>query len=167
MYLVEGETEEKLIECLKTEMQIIYPGKVRKCNVVQTRLKAGMFIRYGLGVSFAVVFDTDTNRAGILRSNLELIRGLPNCAGVICIPQVKNLEDELVYACKVGNVCELTGSRSVSDFKRDFLRMTAKSCKSRLEAKGFDISRIWVREAGGEYRGIMNEAYKIKKVSIV
>lgn len=34
-YFVEGEDEEKLLKVLKTDLQLIVPGKVQKFNVVQ------------------------------------------------------------------------------------------------------------------------------------
>ncbi len=40
---------------------------------------------------------------------------------VICITQVKNLEDELLRSCDVKQIKELTGSKSNSNYKRDML----------------------------------------------
>lgn len=37
-YFVEGETEEKLIKVLRSELQVIYPGKIQKLNVVQEKI---------------------------------------------------------------------------------------------------------------------------------
>ena len=120
-----------------------------------------MFMAYGEKVSFALVFDTDAGSIERLTENLRLIRSLPNYFDVICIPQVMNFEDELKYACNIRDICELTNSRSVSDFKRDFLRL--KDISQVLLSKGFDILRMWSRDAFGVYSEIKNEAYKIKK----
>lgn len=38
-YFVEGEDEEKLVKVLKTDMQLIAPGKVSCFNVVEKKLK--------------------------------------------------------------------------------------------------------------------------------
>ena len=35
VYFVEGDTEKRLIEVLKTDLQVIKPGKVRRLNVVE------------------------------------------------------------------------------------------------------------------------------------
>ena len=163
MYFVEGEMEKKLIEVLKLELKSIYPGKVRKCNVVQERLRASEFIQYGIGISVALVLDTDTTSTRVLDENLQCIKGLQNCREVICIPQVRNLEDELKYACGLQDIRELTGSRSVSDFKRDFLRK--KGLGNALKQAGFDIVRLWSRCAGGVFAYLENGAEKIKKCS--
>ena len=36
---------------------------------------------------------------------------------VICIPQVRNLEDELVRACNIKNIVDLTKSLTTADYK--------------------------------------------------
>ena len=161
IYLVEGDTEKKLLEALKTGMRKIYPGRVLKCNLKQEQMTKGMFMAYGEKVSFALVFDTDVGGAERLAENLRLIRSLPNYFGVICIPQVVNLEDELKYACNMRDICTLTHSRSVSDFKRDFMRL--RNVSQTLLLNNFDIKRMWSRPTTGEYAEIKNEAYKIKK----
>lgn len=38
-YYVEGEDEKKLIDVLKTDMQLIIPGKVQKFNVVEQKIR--------------------------------------------------------------------------------------------------------------------------------
>ena len=140
----------------------IYPGKLLMYNVTQEHMREGIFLSCGQDVSFELVFDTDTRGISRLMENLELMRGLRNCREVICIPQVRNLEEELKYACNLRDVCVLTKSQSVSDFKRDFLRL--RDVAEVLIANGFDIGRMWSRNAAGEYAGIMNEAHKIKKL---
>ena len=161
VYFVEGETEKKLIEVLKLELKSIYPGKVRKCNVVQERLRASEFIQYGREISVALVFDTDTTSTGVIDANLQSIKGLPNCCEVVCVPQVRNLEDELKYCCGLKDIRELTESRSFSDFKRDFLRM--KNIGDVLMRVGFDIMRIWSRRASGVFVYVENRAEKINQ----
>lgn len=37
-YFVEGDDEKRLIEVLKTDMQLIQPGKIQVVNVVQEKL---------------------------------------------------------------------------------------------------------------------------------
>ena len=161
VYVVEGETEKRLIEALKTDLRIIYPGKIRIFNVTQERIKEGLFMSCGQRVSFALVFDTD--RVGVMRlkDNLEIMRKLSNCQEVICIPQVKNLEEELEYACNLRDVRILTKSQSITDFKRDFLRL--KDIGRVLSANNFNIAQMWSHDAVGEYAEIKNESYKIKK----
>ena len=142
MYFVEGETERKLIEALKLELGSIYSGKIRKCNVVQERLRPLEFVQYGRDISVVFLFDTDTGNAEVLKENLLRVQGLFNCREVICIPQVRNLEDELKYSCGLKDIRELTGSRSESDFKRDFLRLKnlVRKMRSNDAEKKFSLS---------------------------
>ena len=47
VYFVEGETERKLIEVLKTDLQLIVPGKVRMLNPVEYRITRRDLLQYG------------------------------------------------------------------------------------------------------------------------
>ena len=38
---------------------------------------------------------------------------------VLCVTQVKNLEDEFLRSCNIRKIRELTGSKSDKDFKHD------------------------------------------------
>ena len=92
VYIVEGETEQRLIETLKTDLICIRAGKIIKHNVIQDLVRKNKFMKYNAGTLFVLVFDTDTDGAAILRENVRIISCMPNAAGVILIPQVKNLE---------------------------------------------------------------------------
>lgn len=37
-YFVEGEDEEKIVKTLKTDLQMIAPGKIQRFNVIQEKL---------------------------------------------------------------------------------------------------------------------------------
>ena len=60
---------------------------------------------------------------------------------VICIPQVRNLEDELVRACNIKNIVDLTKSLTKADYKRDLINCSNLS--DRLKKCKFDITKIW------------------------
>ena len=66
-------------------------------------------------ITSVLLFDTDNDGEGMLKKNIEKLRELPNIRDVICIPQVKNLEDELCYSCQLRDIRELTNSKSKSD----------------------------------------------------
>ena len=65
-----------------------------------------------MGTSVVLVFDTDTGNIDILRENIQFLRKEQNIKEVICITQVKNLEDELIRSCDIRQIKELTGSKS-------------------------------------------------------
>ena len=162
VYFVEGETERKLIEVLKTDLQLIVPGKVRKLNPVEYRITRRDLLQYGNKTMLVFLFDTDTGNAGILQKNIILCKKMPNIDNVICIPQVSNLEDELEYSCtKIKDVSELTNSRSRSDFKRDFLK--DKNIPVKLERADFRAERLWSRKPQGLFCDIENGADRIRK----
>ena len=93
-YYVEGKTEEKIIKILKTEFQIIMPGKVEKLNVVEERLSTKKLMTLKNRTVVVLAYDVDTNKSDILKSNIELLKKYK--FSVICIPQVNNLEDEIL-----------------------------------------------------------------------
>ena len=122
VYIVEGETERKLLETLKTDFQLIQPGKIIILNAVQKLFTRTRFIPYDKSY-FVIIFDTDVGLVDILQENILMLSSLPNSKAVYCIPQIHNLEQELCYSCNIKNIRQLTDSSSASDFKRDFLRI--------------------------------------------
>ena len=145
VYIVEGETERRLLEVLRTELKCVYAGKILKHNVVHNVVKKNNFLSFNRNTLFVLVFDTDTDGVAVLNQNIEILSGLPNTREVITIPQVQNLEDELCYSCRIKDIRELTRSKSQSDVKRDLLRLS--NLGMRLEQSGFTIARLWARQA--------------------
>lgn len=107
-----------------------------------------------------LVFDTDKNDTAILLRNIQFLQKHSAVKEVLCIPQVKNMEDELVYSCNLKSVKELTGSKSLKDFKRDLLKCS--NIASRLKNCGFSIVKFWSRMPQNKFSGIPNDAEKIK-----
>ena len=149
-YYVEGEDEEKLIHVLKSDLNVIRPGKVQKLNVMTLR-RMTMFVLF---------FDTDTERTSILNRNLEKLTKCPAISEIVTIPQVLNLEDELLQSCDIKKITELLGSKSNKEFKTDFIR--AKNLADKLREHRFDINRLWRQHPLSPYQHITNHAEKIK-----
>lgn len=59
LYLVEGETEEKLVSVLKTELQVIVPGRIQKFNVLQESIPRSFIQSFKRNTAVICVFDTD------------------------------------------------------------------------------------------------------------
>lgn len=108
-----------------------------------------------------LVFDTDVDKVDILEDNIRMFEKCPSVIEVLTIPQVKNLEDELVRACDIKNATELFGGNSLKDFKADFIK--EKNLMKKLEAKGFDICKLWQRNPKALFGNITNDAGRIKK----
>ncbi len=62
---------------------------------------------------------------------------------VIIIPEVKNLEDELVRSCNIANVKELMKSKSNSEYKSDLAK--CKNLKQVLINHHFDINSFGIK----------------------
>ncbi len=159
-YFVEGEDEEKIIKVLKTDMQLIIPGKISCFNVVEKKFTNARLMNLRYGTNVVLVFDTDTGNETVLRENIRILNHCEAVRSVICVPQVRNLEEELLYSCAIRQIKELTNSRTNGDFKRDLLRES--NLKQKLESKRFDFDSFWSRSPGTCYDDIRNEAYKIK-----
>ena len=64
-YYGEGEDEEKLVSVLKTDRQMIIPGKISKFNAVQNKLTKARLMNLRSDTTVVLVFDTDTDSAAI------------------------------------------------------------------------------------------------------
>lgn len=160
-YFVEGDDDRKIINTLKTDFQLIIPGKVDKFNVVDKTLKKNHLMSIKAGTTVVLVFDTDTGNTDILKKNIEFLSKQNNIKDVICITQIENLEDELVRSTSVKEIRELTKSRSNSEFKTDVLHIS--NLKKRLEECSFDFTKFWSCQPKNEYKDIVNEADRIRK----
>lgn len=159
-YYVEGEDEKKLIEVLKTDMRLIMPGKVQILNVVQERISDTKLRILASGTILVFVFDTDVGDPSILIENIKKAEKSSNIKDVYCVPQVKNLEEELVRAIGVRDIKKLLNSKSQKDFKRDMNR--ERNLKSKLESLHFDIHKLWTKNPGTPFDVITNSSEKIK-----
>ena len=158
-YFVEGETERKLIETIKNKY--LYSGKIKIINTIQNKVPNSILRTLERETVVVLVFDTDVEKIDILDENIRLIMSSNNVKDVICIPQIKNLEDELIYSTNINKIVDLLESKSKKDFKNDF--NNCKNLIKKLEDKEFKISKIWSREAVDIFKKYKNEAIKIKK----
>lgn len=159
-YFVEGEDEKKLLNTLKNQLGFIQTGKVQVLNVVQNKFPDAILRTLTNGTVIVLVFDTDTGNAEILNKNIKVLNKCPFISKVITVPQVKNLEDELVRSCDIKCITELLNSRSKKDFKSDFIHIT--NLDSKLKEKKFDIEQFWNTQPEPPYQHIANEASQIK-----
>lgn len=159
-YYVEGEDERKLVNVLKTELKLIKPGKVQRLNVVDKKITDTMLRTLKNNTVVVIIFDTDTDSVDILNQNIDKLKSCPSVSEVIKIPQVHNLEEELVRSCKIRRITELLNSSSASEFKGDLLKVT--NLDTKLVEHGFDINIFWSRNPGEPYQHIENDSAEIK-----
>lgn len=160
-YYVEGEDERSLLNTLKRDMGCIESGKVDKFNVIQNRFTIARIRPLKPGTIVVLVYDTDVeNNMEILQYNVELLKKQSGIKDVLCIPQMKNLEDELIRACKIKSIEELTKSGTKTNYKSDIIscsNLGARLCKCQ-----FDISKFWSQIPANNFRKFGNDAERIK-----
>ena len=159
-YYVEGQDEEKIIQVLKTELWLIEPGKVEKFNVVSEKFTELRIMQLKMGTVVVLVFDTDAGNIDTLKENIKFLNKQKTIKKVLCITQVKNLEDELKRSCNIKEIKELTGSKSNSDFKHDMRK--EKQFGNKMTKKGFDMKKFWIKTDNHIYKEIPNQAAEIK-----
>jgi hypothetical protein len=136
-YYVEGETDAVLLRALKTDMQCIVPGKIKVFNVVEEEFTRARLMTLKHKTNVVLLFDTDTLNASILKKNMKFLSNQSMIGHVYCLPQVNNLEDELIRTCNISKIRELLSSKTDTDFKTDFCKCT--TIKQALERHDFSI----------------------------
>lgn len=159
-YYVEGDDEKKFISVLKTEMQLIVPGRIDHLNVVEQKITAARLRTLAPNTTVVLIFDTDTGQKAILEQNIKALKASSQVAQVITIPQVRNLEDELARSCDLKDVKTLLGSKTIHDFKADLIKVT--NLKSKLLQNGFCFARLWSQAPPPTYSDIENGADAIR-----
>lgn len=159
-YYVEGEDEKKLVEVLKNE-HLIKPGKVQVFNAISSRVKDARLMTIKPNTVVVLIFDTDVEELDVLNENIKRFTSCSNVSKVIIIPQIKNLEDELVRSCNIRNVTELLGSVGLSKFKSDFIR--EKNLMKKMNEKGFNMGKLWSMAPQGVFTQLENGSGEIKE----
>ena len=161
-YYVEGENEAKLVELLSNKLFHIVSGRIEVFNVVEKRLKPSHVRKLNPQTTVVLIFDTDTGNTGILSRNLFFLRQQSNVKEVLCIPQVRNLEEELVRSCRsLGDITRLLGSTSCRNFKGDFNR--CKNLEVYLKKVDFFFPLLWSSKPEGEFCFVSSDIEKIRR----
>ena len=101
IYYVEGPCEQQLIAALKEEPKKLLPGKIKIFNVVQNLIPKSQMLSIQSGTIVVLVFDTDVSKTLNLKKNLELLARYCGRLKIVFLPQVLNLEEELVRCTDV------------------------------------------------------------------
>ena len=143
IYYVEGPCEQQLVAALKESPSKLIPGKVKVYNFVQNLIPKSQMLSIQSGTTVVLAFDTDVEQTTNLKKNLELLNRYCGKLHIVFLPQVLNLEDELVRCTDVKSVIELTKSKGIRNFKTDFCKLKTKECRTMLERHGLKIEQIW------------------------
>lgn len=160
LYYVEGDDEKKLLDVLKTDLRLIKPGKIQKLNVTTQEITAARLRTLSRDTMVVLVFDTDAGNVEILMSNIRTLESCKAVSDVVIIPQVPNLEGELVRSCDIRNIKELLNSKTNGEFKSDI--MSVSNLAKKLQDHKFDIQVFWSGIPTGAYQNIDNQAVKVK-----
>ena len=160
IYFVEGKCEAALLAALKERPQKIVSGRVKIFNVIEKLIPRSQLVTIQVGTTIVFVFDTDVPITESLKKNIQLVSTYCSKPKLVFLPQVMNLEDELVRCTDIRNISELTRSKSAKDFKRDFCAMT--NCRDVLDRHQLDVLRLWTQNPPEVFRFIPSNSEIIK-----
>lgn len=160
LYYVEGDDEKKLLDVLKTDLRLIKPGKIQKLNVTTQEISAARLRTLSRDTMVVLVFDTDAGNVEILKSNIRTLKACRAVSDIVIVPQVPNLEGELVRSCNIRNIKELLNSKTNGEFKSDI--MSVSNLAKKLQEHQFDIRVFWNGIPAGAYQKVENQASKVK-----
>lgn len=158
-FFVEGQCEERLVRELKAN-GLIVSGKVTKKNVIQELIPDPLLRTMSENSIAILVFDTDTNNISVLEENIKRLKAFGRAQTIWLVMQVRNLEDELVRSTSVRRITDLLNSKSISEFKHDFIK--EQNLFVKLTDKNFDIGKIWVTSPNGLFSRYSNNGANIK-----
>ena len=92
-YFTEDETDKRLVDWLKTEKQLVKPGKSTVFNMFQKQITNSLLMRISDQTNVVVIFDTDLTNPNLelFLSNIKKLTKFRTVKNVILIPQCKNL----------------------------------------------------------------------------
>lgn len=162
LYYVEGDDEKKLLDVLKTDLRLIKPGKIQKLNVTTQEITVARLRTLSRDTMVVLVFDTDAGNIEILKSNIRILENCKAVSDIVVVPQVPNLEGELVRSCDIRNIKDLLNSKTNGEFKSDI--MSVSNLAKKLQEHKFDIRVFWSGTPTGTYQDIDNHAAKVKLI---
>lgn len=96
------------------------------------------------GTTVVLVLDTDVEQTANLKKNLELLTRYCGELQIAFLPQVLNLEDEVVRCTDVSCAADLARSNGICNFKKDFCKMKGMDCRAMLDRHGLKTEQLWV-----------------------
>ena len=142
-YYVEGECEKKLIKTLIAQ-NLVIPGQIDVLNPVQEHIKSTHLRKLPSKTTVILIFDTDISNTDILTANLRFLSSFTNIREIITIPQVRNLEEELVRCTDIPDlrrIRDLINCEHSSTFKTAFIE--EKRLYEKLQAHHFSLELLW------------------------
>ncbi len=151
----------KLLKTLKTDLQIIRPGKAQGFNVMEKKFSCAHLMSLKNNTAVVLIFDTDAVNMDYYKLNIKMLEECKAVSEIITIPQVKNFEYEMKRALKLKNISELYKafeSQGSDEFKRNFIR--ANNLTDKLMKLGFSTDYLW-KTIDDDLPGVNNGSGKI------
>ena len=160
---VEGECEQKLVKTLVAH-NLILPGQTDVLNPVQEYIKSTHLRKLPAKTTVVMIFDTDKDNLDILKTNIQFLKKHPNIKKIITIPQVTNLEKELIRCTDVHQVRQLINCKTNSEFKNAFIE--EKRLYEKLQSHHFNFIKLWSENPSETFQkaGIQNESKLIRLI---
>ena len=165
-YYVEGKCEKKLVRTL-IDQRLIIAGQTYVLNPVQDSIKPTHLRVLPPKTNNILIFDTDAFDTGIsevdiLKKNIACLKSCKNIRNIIIIPQVRNLEEELLRCTNIRHIRNLVNCPHDSDFKTAFIE--EKRLFDKLQSHNFDFRKLWSSEPTQSLQsiGIQNQSNLIK-----
>lgn len=162
-YYVEGECERKLVKTLIGQ-DLVIPGQTDVLNPVQEHIKMTHLRKLPPKATIVLIFDTDTGNVDILKDNLLFLSSHFHSRNIVTIPQVHNLEEELIQCTNIRRIRELINCQHDSDFKTAFIE--EKRLFDKLQDHSFRFDVLWSSQPDPIFRniGIQNQSKLIKLI---
>lgn len=148
-YFVEGDCEKAILKAhMFLENGGFIEGKIEVFNFVNEKMSKAYARTIKRDSKVIIVHDTDISNDKILKYNLDLLLNvsLVKKGNIVILQSVKNIEDEIVYSCSnIKNINEVFNTKSVKEFKAALI--AHKDLLHKFEKLGFDITKIWSRQA--------------------
>lgn len=149
LYFVEGKCEEVLVRTLIKDFHLLPSGRVKILNIAQAKFPKSILFSLKPNTSIIFIFDTDAGNPQLVKETISIIESSTYGVDITTVPQCRNLEEELLYACDIKEIKHITKSKSNTDFKSDFIH--ASNIKQLLESCHFDFEKLWSREVAKEW----------------
>ena len=161
LYIVEGKCEEVLVRALIKDFHLLPSGRIKILNITQAKFPRSLLFSLKSNTSLIFIFDTDAGKYQLVEEAISTIESSTYGVKIITVPQCRNLEEELIYACGIKEIKQITKSKSNTDFKSDFIH--ASNIRQLLENCHFDFGKLWSREAAGEWEALRKGNIKSTK----
>ena len=165
-YFVEGECEKAFVKAFMfCDGDSFCEGQVEVFNFVNERFPITKARTIQRESKIAIVVDTDVDNIDILEANIKTLENVAMIVrdNIYIVLSINNFEDELVFSCSdISSINQIFGTKGMNEFKNKFIKHN--DLRNKLLKIGFDIVKIWSRNASNKFSKYNNDGKKIKEL---